>query len=195
MKGDRKDLKGRENWDQRYASGKYSSAAPHRLLVELADRIPAGKALDLACGTGRHAIFLAARGFQVTALDNSPVGLEIARQRAAEKEVFVDFREADLETVEFTIAEQSYDLICDFYFLHRPLFPKMKAGLRAGGIVVAAVHIYGAGEKKGNFVLREGELIEIFCDFEILHYHETSLTDADPGEHHRRTAEIIAKKP
>jgi SAM-dependent methyltransferase len=130
----------------------------------------------------------------VTAVDNSAVGIEVARQRAKEKGVAVDFRTADLEKGEFQIEPDAYDLICDFYYLQRDLFASMKSGVKAGGIIVATVHIYGAGEEAGNFLLPEGALREYFQAFEILHYHETSLTDKDAGEHHRRTAEIIARR-
>jgi tellurite methyltransferase len=148
----------------------------------------------LACGTGRHAIFLAEKGWNVAAVDNSGVGIEIARERAREKGIQVDFRTADLEKGEFKIEPDAYDLICDFYYLQRDLFPQMQAGVKVGGIIVSTIHIYGEGEEKGRFLLKEGELREFFRDFEILHYHETSLTDRDAGEHHRRTAEIIAKR-
>ena len=160
----------------------------------LVEKLKAGKALDLACGTGRHAIFLAENNWRVTAVDNSAVGIEIARQRAEEKNVEIDFRVADLEKGEFKPEENSYDLICDFYYLQRELFAEMKKGVKAGGIIVSTIHIYGEGEPEGRFLLREGELKEFFAGFEILHYHETSLTDTDAGEHHRRTAEIIARK-
>ena len=70
-----KNSKPRETWDERYAHGKYSSAAPHKLLIDLAENLKAGKALDLACGTGRHAIFLAESNWKVTAIDNSAVGI------------------------------------------------------------------------------------------------------------------------
>jgi tellurite methyltransferase len=183
-----------ESWDERYAAGKYATERPHRLLIELAANLKPGKALDLACGAGRHAVFLAAEGWRVTAVDNSHVGLKVARQRAKEKGVSVDFRAADLEAGEFVIEPGAYDLICDFYYLQPDLFAMLKAGVKTGGIVVATIHIYGAGEAAGRFLLREGELRDYFRDFEILHYHETSLTDRDAGEHHRRTAEIIAKK-
>ncbi len=183
-----------ETWDERYAGGKYSSAEPHKLLVEIANAIkkPA-KALDLACGIGRNAIYLAEKGWQVTAVDNSNVGIKIAKQRAAEKGVKIDFRVADLEKGEFAIEDDAYDLICDFYYLQRDLFAAMKTGVKAGGIIVSTIHIYGDAEDAGEFLLKEGELREFFRDFEILHYHETSLTDEDAGEHHQRTAEIIAK--
>ncbi len=182
------------NWDERYAAGKYSAAAPHKLLISLVKELKAGKALDLACGTGRHAVFLAENGWRVTAVDNSTVGIEIAKQRAKDKSLEMDFRLADLEKGEFTIGENAYDLICDFYYLQRDLFAAMKAGLKTGGVIVSTIHIYGEDEKEGRFLLREGELKGFFEGFEILHYRETSLTDTDAGEHHRRTAEIIARK-
>lgn len=189
-----KNSKSAETWDERYANGKYSSAKPHKLLIELAETMKAGNALDLACGTGRHAIFLAEKGWRVTAVDNSSVGIEIAEQRAKEKGLAIDFRVADLEKGEFQIEENAYDLICNFYYLQRDLFGAMKKGLKSGGIIISTIHIYGEGEKSGRFLLREGELKEFFDEFEILHYHETAATDTDAGEHHRRTAEIIAKK-
>lgn len=189
-----KNSKHAPNWDERYAGGKYSSAEPHKLLVSLVERLTAGKALDLACGAGRHAVFLAEKGFRVTAVDNSAVGIGIAKRRAEEKKLNIDFRIADLEKNEFEIKENTYDLICDFYYLQRELFAAMKRGVRQGGIIVSTIHIYGEGEPEGRFLLREGELKEFFAGFEILHYHETSQTDADTGEHHRRTAEIIARR-
>jgi SAM-dependent methyltransferase len=182
-----------ESWDERYAAGKYSAAEPHKLLRSLVKQLTAGKALDLACGTGRHALLLAEKNWRVTAVDNSRVGLEIARARAAEKNAAIDFRLADLEAGEFEIEPLAYDLICDFYYLQRDLFAAMRAGVKAGGIVVSTIHI-DDGEKPGGFTLREGELKDFFEGFEILHYHETPATDTDAGEHHRRTAEIIAKK-
>ena len=184
----------KETWDERYAGGKYSARQPHKLLISLVEKLKPGEVLDLACGTGRHAIFLAANGWRVTAVDNSRVGIEIAKERAAENAVEVDFRVADLEKGEFKPEENAYDLICDFYFLQRELFAKMKKALKTGGVIVSTIHIYGENEEEGRFLLREGELKEFFDDFEILHYHETSLTDTDAGEHHRRTAEIIVRK-
>jgi SAM-dependent methyltransferase len=183
-----------ETWDERYAAGRFASDAPHKLLVALCEQLPAGRALDLACGAGRNANFLAAKGWQVTAVDSSRVGVELARQRAEAKGVTVDYCVADLEQGGFPIAAGEYDLICDFYYLQHDLFPAMKTGVRAGGLIVAAIHIYGAGEEPGRFTLREGELCVIFNVCNILHYYETALTDTDTGEHHRRTAEIIAQR-
>jgi tellurite methyltransferase len=184
----------KESWDERYGSGKYSSAEPHKLLKGLVEKLKPGKALDLACGTGRNALFLAEKQWTVTAVDNSRVGIEIAGQRAAAKNLKVDFRTADLEKGEFKIEPNAYDLICDFYYLQRNLFSQMKTGVRAGGIIVATIHLFDEGGENSPFLLKSGELRKYFRDFLILHYHETSLTDDDAGEHHRRTAEIIAQR-
>ena len=194
MNDQEKNPKSPETWNERYARGRYSAGEPHRLLISLVEKLAPGRALDLACGAGRHAVFLAEKGFLVTAVDNSATGIKIAKERAAEKGVRIDFPIADLEAGEFIIEENAFDLICDFYYLQRDLFAAMKAGVRTGGVIVAAIHIYGAGEPQGRFALREGELKEYFKDFEILHYHETLATDTGAGEHRRRTAEIVARK-
>ncbi len=99
-----------------------------------------------------------------------------------------------MEKGEFDIEPDTYDLICDFYYLQRDLFSQIKQGVKVGGVIVSTIHLYDAGGDASPFLLNDGELREYFRDFEILHYHETSLTDKDAGEHHRRTAEIIAKK-
>lgn len=184
----------RESWDERYGSGKYSSAAPHKLLIELAGKLKPGKVLDLACGVGRNAIFLAEKKWNATAVDSSSVGIDIAKKRAAEKGVEVDFRTADLEKGRFKIEKNTYDLICDFYYLQRDLFVQMKSGVKVGGIIVSTIHLYDKVVDASPFLLNDGELRDYFRGFLILHYHETAQTDKDAGEHHRRTAEIIARR-
>ena len=180
------------SWDERYAGGKYSSAEPHKLLREIVSKLEPGRALDLACGTGRNSIFLAENGWEVTAVDNSAVGVEIARNRAEQKSLDINFIVADLEKSEWEIEPVAYDLICDFYYLQRDLFAKMKNGVRPGGVIISTVHIHGDGEEQGRFDLSEGELRGFFSDMEILHYHETEAADTDAGDHHRRTAELVA---
>src|SRR5882724_5154180 len=91
------------DWDERYRKGEHAPTIPHQLLTQAVDLLLPGRALDLACGAGRHAVYLASRGWLVTAVDSSPVGLEIARQRASEAKVKIDTVEADLEQHEFRI--------------------------------------------------------------------------------------------
>lgn len=190
------------DWDERYGRGDYSSAEPSQLLRRVVPALKPGRALDLACGVGRHAIFLAGLGWQVTAVDSSRTGVEIMMQRAAGSGVTItsriDAHIADLEQGEFSIAAESYDLICDFYYLQRNLFPQLRAGLKPGGIFVAAIHLVSDNPEEETrnptFLMEPGELRAEFRGWEITHYHETQMNDDDPGKHHYRSAEIIAKK-
>ena len=103
-----------------------------------------------------------------------------------------------LERGEFVIEERAYDLVCDFYYLQRDLFPRMRAALKEGGFLVAAIHMVDdnphAKPMNPDFLLRPGELREAFGGLEILHHHETTGHDPDAGEHTRRSAELIARK-
>jgi len=103
-----------EAWNARYAQKELVwSAGPNRFLVaEVAD-LPPGRALDLACGEGRNAIWLAEQGWQVTGVDFADVAIEKARAIAAKRGVDVDFRVADL--LAFEPPEQAFDLVIVFY--------------------------------------------------------------------------------
>lgn len=187
------------DWDERYRRGEHATDEPGRLLVRAAETLAHGSALDVACGVGRHAVYLASRGWQVVAVDASRVGIEITRERARQRGVTVDARVADLERGEFAIQAETYDLVCVFYYLQRDLFTALRAGVRPGGHLVAAIHMVDEAPDikpmNPDFLLKPGELRGFFTDWEIEHYHETALHDDDPGEHTRRTAEIIARKP
>jgi tellurite methyltransferase len=195
------------DWDERYRRGEHATEEPSPLLERavglLAPRAGGGgpedlRALDLACGAGRHAVFLAARGMRVTAVDASRVGVGLTVERARARGLDVDARVADLERGEFVIEEGAYDLVSDFYYLQRDLFPRMSAALRPGGLLVAAIHMVDESPRakplNPDFLLGPGELREAFGDLEILHYLETAGRDRDAGEHTRRSAELIARK-
>ena len=152
--------------------------APSPLLVQVADLLPPGRALDLACGGGRNAVYLADLGWQVTAVDVSPVAIAEVGRRPN-----VDARIADLERHEYRIEPVAFDLICDFYYLQRDLFPKIREGIRPGGMFTGAIHL------TGRFALNSGELREEFAGWKILYYSEAP----EPG-HTRTSASIIARR-
>jgi tellurite methyltransferase len=183
------------DWNERYRRGEQVIKEPMPLLVRTASALQPGRALDLACGTGRHAIFLAERGWQVTAVDASHVGIELARQEAGARAVEVDWRVIDLERDAFRIEAESYDLICVFYYLQRDLFPQIRAGVEEGGLVIAAIHMVDESpdikEMNPAFLLQPGELRAQFQGWELLHDREGASTE---GGHRRRTAEIVARK-
>ena len=197
------------DWDERYRRGENATIEPNELLTQALDLLGSSsvmgdasarpRALDIACGAGRHALLLAARGFDVTAVDRSRVGVELTRTRAHERGLRLDARVADLESADFDIEPGAYDLICDFYYLQRDLFPRLRVGVKPGGLFVAAIHLVDeASDVKPmnpNFLLEPGELRAAFEDWEVLRYHETKGRDADAGAHTRRSAELIARRP
>src|ERR1700730_9282870 len=94
-----------QGWDERYKSGARRAedldASPTPLLMESVEKLSAGSALDLACGSGRNALWLAEQGWSVTAVDGSPVAIEILRSRDSESGVIVSTSVADLERHEY----------------------------------------------------------------------------------------------
>jgi SAM-dependent methyltransferase len=161
----------------------------------VAEGLVPGRALDLACGPGRHALFLAERGWQVTAVDASRVGIELLEKNARERGLSVKARVANLERGEFQIEPEAYDLIGVFYYLQRDLFPGIRAGVRAGGVSIAAIHMVDespeAHPMNEDYLLEPGELRAEFRGWEIIHDYEGPSTE---GGHRRRTAEIVAVK-
>lgn len=187
------------DWDERYRSGNYASLEPNPLLLPTVRNLTPGVALDLACGAGRHALVLAELGWTVTAIDSSSVGIDLVQVRSAERGLVVDARVVDLECGEFKFEPDAYDLICDFYYLQRDLFPLIRRSIKPGGTVIAAIHFVddSSSDDPGNhpYMLEAGELRTFFPDWEILHYHETGDIDTDAGQHHKRTAELVARRP
>ncbi len=152
-----------------------------------------GTALDLACGAGRNALYLAERGWRVTAVDGSPVAIGILTARAREKGIHVDARVADLERGEFAIQPDAYDLICDCYYLQRDLIPVMKSAVRAGGTIIAIVHLAAPDQPDGTPMrARPRELEAYFADWTVLHSYEGLPSESC---HHRAVAEVVARKP
>ena len=102
-------------WDERYAEDRQWSAEPNRLVAELLEGLPPGAAVDLAAGEGRHALWLAGRGWRVTAVDFSGAGL--ARGQAQAGASAVTWVKADV--LEWSAAPASLDLVLVAY-LHLP---------------------------------------------------------------------------
>ena len=175
-----------EQWNERYRAGEQLFDAPVPLVVKFAGSAR-GRALDLACGAGRNALYLAELGWHVTAVDGSPVALEVLRARAQERALDIDIRIADLERGEFEIASEHFDLILDCYYLQRDLIPQMQAGVPPGGMIISIVHLADADASPKR--ASPGELRKYFEGWTILHYRE-----GQPGEscHQRAVAEIVA---
>jgi tellurite methyltransferase len=184
------------DWNARYRFGERAAedleAPPTPLLVETARRLKPGRALDLACGAGRNALWLAENGWSVTAVDAAEAAIEILRSRAGALGVAVDARVADLEQGEFDIGSSCWDLIAICYYLQRNLIEPAKQGVVPGGTLLVIVHITEPGEEPTGHRLRPGELKNYFDGWEILHHYEGKPRDA---AHQRSVAEVVARRP
>lgn len=166
-----------KRWDEKHADehALETSAAFLQQLLDLpAWRISPGKALDVAAGKGRNAIFLARKGFEVEAVDISEVALEEGRRRAAKLGVMVNFRKADLEKIE--LPENSYDLVVNINYLERSLVPQIKRTLKLGGHVVFDTYLIDqqvlGHPRNPAYLLGHNELLDLFRDFRVLCYRE-----------------------
>jgi SAM-dependent methyltransferase len=184
----------RTAWDKTYSRDDYVFGKdPASFLEKQVDKLPKGKVLDIAVGEGRNAVYLAKRGFQVDGVDISVVGLRKAKKLASENGVRINTTNADLN--KYKIKPGSYNVILNFYYLQRNLFPQIKAGLKKGGVVVFETHTTdhlknpGASGWEKEFLLQPGELKKAFTspDFEILHYSETN-------DGKNAIASLVAKK-
>jgi tellurite methyltransferase len=184
------------DWDERYRKGEHSDDKPHPLILDFTAKLDPGRALDVACGTGRHAIWLAECGWTVTAVDSSRVALEFLQERAREKSVAVRSVLADLEQHEFIVTPQSYELVVVCNYLQRDLFPSIRAGTCVGGIVIAIIamvdHDPNIRPMNPAYLLNPGELRAQFEGWQVIHAFEGKPS----GDSSRRsTAEIIARRP
>lgn len=183
-------------WNKRYRLREHATSdfesPPTPLLVETAEKLAPGSALDLACGAGRNAIWLAEHGWQVTAVDGASEAVETLRARAGECNLPVTALVADLEKSEFTIEPARWDLIAICYYLQQNLFEPAKRGAKPGGTLMAIVHITEPGQEQSRHSLRPGELEKYFDGWEILHRYEGLPNDAP---HRRPVAEIVARRP
>jgi len=182
-----------QQWNERYRAGEQLFDTPSPLVERFVRSIAPGKALDLASGPGRNALYFAEQGWRVTAVDGSPVAIDTLLDRARQRNLHLAARVADLERGEFSIEQEAYDLICDCYYLERSLFPQMKAGVRPGGLLIAIAHLADPDQPQGTPTRAiPGELRGYFQDWTILHYYE-----GKPNEscHQRPVAELVARKP
>ena len=175
-----------EKWNDRYRAGEQLFDTPSPLVTRFVGDLVPGVALDLACGPGRNAVYLAERGWRVTAVDGSPIAIAKLRER----NVAIDARLADLERGEFQIQPDSCNLICDCYYLQRNLFPQMKMGIRTGGMAIVIVHLARSDEPAGTPTRAcPDELRTYFAGWNILHYREGQ---PDEACHQRAVAELVA---
>ena len=162
-----------------------------------ADRIfPGSRVLDLACGTGRHAIAAAQLGAEVVAVDRDLDSLTAERAFAGKAGLRVDWREADLE--EGWPDWGTFDVVLLFNYLDRPRFPRVLDAVRPGGLLIAESFLttqreQGWGPTADAHLLLPGELARLVAPFEIIHGRE--VAEPVDTERWRHVASICARNP
>ena len=171
----------RAKWDARYQAGAYEERIqPSAFLAACAHRLPRrGNALDLGCGAGRNAMFLAKRGLTVDAADISAVALARGRERAGA--LPIRWLQRDLE-LGFE-PERCYDVIVNRRYVHLALLAELAASLRPGGLLVVEQHLQhaeaDAGPSDPAFRVAPGALRRLAANLAIERYEEGVLTDPD----------------
>jgi SAM-dependent methyltransferase len=170
-------------WDEKYRSGYGTGGTAEPLLVDAVAGLRPGRALDLACGLGRNALYLAERGWHVTALDYSAVAIDSLRGPS------IDARVVDLEDPAFQLPDSQYDLIVDVLYLKRSLFSQIRTALKPGGMFVGVMAMFDDdAPMNADYLCAPDELRMAFSDWTIHHYRE--------GKNRRRNvAEIVAERP
>jgi len=182
-------IEDRKRWDKKYKN----NVIPIKVVKVIEDyaQLARGReALDIACGMGRNAKFLAEKGFKVDALDISSIAIKSLQNIENISALEVDF---DV----YTLKENSYDLVICTYFLKRSLFSQIEKALKEDGILIFETFMHHAENTKvpsnRSFLLEEGELEVTFDDrYEILHLREF-MDEGICGERTMKSS-IVAKK-
>lgn len=176
-----------ERWDRRYSAEHFIyGVEPVVFLKDQTGRLGKGKALCLAAGEGRNAVYLAQQGFEVVAVDISQSGLEKCTELARGRGVAVQTVVADLR--EYDMGQSEYDLITDFYYYDPTLIPKVMAALKPGGKFIfqnfstdqPATNRFGPRDPE--YLVKGNKLLGYFEGYRIRYYEDT-VVDLDEGMH------------
>lgn len=173
-----------------YFPKKYNSNPVHSEVLEAMESLSPGKALDLGCGQGRNALFLAQHGFEVTAVDQNELALEILQSIVEQEDLEMTVGLYDINSANL---KQSYDLIVStvvLMFLQADRIPaiirNMQDQTNPGGynLIVCAMDTEDYPcQVPFPFTFKEGELADYYKDWELIKYNE------NPGHLHRRDEE------
>ena len=163
-------LQDRQKWNEKHQSQRYPNA-PAVIVKNYAKLANGTKALDIAAGNGRNALFLANLGFVVEAVDISDTGLNLF----VGKHPCIHQICADLDY--FDIPAARYDLIVNIKYLNRRLFPHICEGLAPGGVLIFQTFLDSTDPDRKmpgcrDYLLRENELLHAFLPLKIVHYAE-----------------------
>jgi tellurite methyltransferase len=182
-----------DRWNTRYKTEKrHSFKEPRPFLVENAHFLPdSGLAFDAAMGLGGNTAFLLERGLQVIGVDISEVAVQEAKQRLP------GLMAAVADMTHFYLPPATFDVIINFFFLQRAVWPHYRRSLKPGGLLIIETLTIDMLEIQPDidpvYLLEKGELKQTFNDLDILVYRE-GWTER-PGGNRRATAALTARMP
>lgn len=186
------------DWDARFASGAYPRAPePSPVLRSYEPSVPDGRALDVAAGTGRNAVFLAESGYAVDALDASREGLSVIRERAVERGVADRIEAVQADASTYAFPTETYELITMSFFHALDRFTDLTEALVPGGYLFVEGHLRSAsptpsGPSDDRYRFGANELLRAGLGLTVLYYDET--TEERPGDRRRATARLLARR-
>ena len=183
------------DWDERFRDGEYPlDPDPAPILQQYVEMFPDGRALDIATGTGRNAVFLAEQGYTVDALDRSREGLQIARENAEKRDVGDNCTWIHADAFEYAYPADTYDVITVRAFQIMDRLTDIKAALAPGGILYYQPHLrtaeeldYGPPDRRR---VGANDLLRACLDLTVLHYREFTTGEDD---HRGAYAQVIAR--
>ena len=169
----------RMDWDHRYQTGEYRPRTlPSSFLEQWLERLPTGRALDVACGTGRNAPRLAEAGDRVDAVDISQAAIEQARIEGERRGLPVAWQGGDLDHARLETA--AYDVITVIRYVNRKLWPRLIKALAPNGWLLIEPHLQTTADVFGpsspEFRLAPQELLRAFHGLRIVLYEEVLET-------------------
>lgn len=183
-------------WNQRYLEDSYRKNNPVSLVRDWLQKMPSGKALDVACGAGRNSLFLAAAGYRVDAIDISPEGLKKARQSATEQGLEVNWIEHDFDRP--YSFDTDYDVILVMWYVNLGLLRRLGDCLAPGGVILCEEHLITdedvIGPSSNDFRVAPGALRDAVSGLELLLYEESIEIGEQDGER-VASARVVAMKP
>lgn len=173
-------------------TGHLAVARPSAWVQRWAPLVPAsGPVLDVACGGGRHALFFAARGHPVTAVDRDPAAITALAGQAG-----ISALCADIENGPWPCAGQQFAAVVVTNYLHRPLFPALMAALAPGGVLIYETFAQGnaAYGRPANpdFLLQRGELLRAVAPARVVAYEDLYVEQPKPAMVQRICAVVTA---
>ncbi|KTG26935.1 class I SAM-dependent methyltransferase [Haloferax profundi] len=185
-----------DKWDERFSEGTYpTDPEPSPVLRAYVDTFPDGRALDVAAGTGRNAIFLAQHGYDVDALDQSAAGLEIVDERAAAADISNRVQTVQADATEYEYPVGAYDVVTLSFFRTLDRLGDIKAALKPGGILFYQHHLQSSspatvGPSTDRYRFQSNELLRACLDMTVLYYEESTEERDDRTS---ATATIVAR--